>query len=218
MVFEINTLTLQFKVLLYNMEKQIEDIKAIREMMEKSSKFLSLSGLSGVIAGVTAILGAVFGYLLILRNPSETDFNRMQELLILLVDAVVVLTISVSFAFYFSWKKAKKKNIKLINKTAFKTIYNLGIPLLVGGVFSIICLLQGNIELVASTTLIFYGLGLINASKYTYEEIHYLGITEVILGIGAAIFLYHGIIFWTLGFGVCHIIYGLIMYKKYDLN
>lgn len=218
MVFEINTLTLQFKVLLYNMEKQIEDIKAIREMMEKSSKFLSLSGLSGVIAGVTAILGAVFGYLLILHNPGETDFNRMQELLILLVDAVVVLTISVSFAFYFSWKKAKKKNIKLINKTAFKTIYNLGIPLLVGGVFSIICLLQGNIELVASTTLIFYGLGLINASKYTYEEIHYLGITEVILGIGAAIFLYHGIIFWTLGFGVCHIIYGLIMYKKYDLN
>jgi len=218
LVFEINTLTLQFKVLLYNMEKQIEDIKAIREMMEKSSKFLSLSGLSGVIAGVTAILGAVFGYLLILRNPGETDFNRMQELLILLVDAVVVLTISVSFAFYFSWKKAKKKNIKLINKTALKTIYNLGIPLLVGGVFSIICLLQGNIELVASTTLIFYGLGLINASKYTYEEIHYLGITEVILGIGAAIFLYHGIIFWTLGFGVCHIVYGLIMYKKYDLN
>jgi hypothetical protein len=106
----------------------------------------------------------------------------------------------------------------LINKTALKTIYNLAIPLLVGGIFSIICLLQGNIELVASTTLIFYGLGLINASKYTYEEIHYLGITEVILGIGAAIFLYHGIIFWTLGFGVCHIVYGLIMYKKYDLN
>ncbi len=218
MVFEINTLTLQFKVLLYNMEKQIEDIKAIREMMEKSSKFLSLSGLSGVIAGVTAILGAVFGYLLIFRNPSDTDFNRTQELLILLVDAVVVLTISVSFAFYFSWKKARKNNIKLINKTALKTIYNLAIPLLVGGIFSIICLLQGNIELVASTTLIFYGLGLINASKYTYEEIHYLGITEVILGIGAAIFLYHGIIFWTLGFGVCHIVYGLIMYKKYDLN
>ena len=77
---------------------------------------------------------------------------------------------------------------------------------------------RGQIELVAAITLIFYGLGLINASSYTLDEIHYLGITEIILGIGAALFLYHGIIFWTIGFGLCHIIYGSIMYKKYDLK
>lgn len=200
------------------MEKQLEDIKAIREMMEKSSKFLSLSGLSGVLAGVTATLGAVFAWFYLLRNPEGTNYNRYQELVILLADAFIVLTLSISFALYFSWKKAKKQNIKLINKTALKTIYNLGIPLLAGGLFSIICLLRGDVEIVASTTLIFYGLGLINASKYTFEEIHYLGITEIVLGIGAAIFLSHGIIFWTIGFGICHIVYGLILYKKYDLK
>jgi hypothetical protein len=200
------------------MEKQLEDIKAIREMMEKSSKFLSLSGLSGVLAGVTATLGAAFAWFYLLRNPEATNFNRSQELIILLADAFIVLTLSISFALYFSWEKAKKQNIKLINKTTLKTIYNLGIPLLAGGLFSIICLLRGNVEIVASTTLIFYGLGLINASKYTFEEIHYLGITEIVLGIGAAIFLSHGIIFWTIGFGICHIVYGLILYKKYDLK
>ena len=200
------------------MEKQLEDIKAIREMMEKSSKFLSLSGLSGVLAGVTATLGAAFAWFYLLRNPEATNYNRYQELKILLADAFIVLTLSISFALYFSWKKAKKQNIKLINKTALKTIYNLGIPLLAGGLFSIICLLRGDVEIVASTTLIFYGLGLINASKYTFEEIHYLGITEIVLGIGAAIFLSHGIIFWTIGFGICHIVYGLILYKKYDLK
>jgi hypothetical protein len=200
------------------MEKQLEDIKAIREMMEKSSKFLSLSGLSGVLAGVTATLGATFAWFYLLRNPEATNYNRYQELIILLADALIVLTLSISFALYFSWKKAKKQNIKLINKTTLKTIYNLGIPLLAGGLFSIICLLRGDVEIVASTTLIFYGLGLINASKYTFEEIHYLGITEIVLGIGAAIFLFHGIIFWTIGFGICHIVYGLILYKKYDLK
>ena len=200
------------------MEKQLEDIKVIREMMEKSSKFLSLSGLSGVLAGITAILGAAFAYFYLLRYPGATDFNHFQEMIILLADALLVLIISIGFGFYFSWKKAKRKNLKLVNKTTLRTIYNLSIPLLTGGIFSLILLFRGNVEIVASTTLIFYGLGLINASRYTFEEIHYLGITEIILGIGAAIFLYNGIVFWTIGFGVCHIVYGTIMYIKYDMK
>ena len=153
------------------MEKQIEDIKVIREMMEKSSKFLSLSGLSGVLAGITAIIGAAFAYFYLLRQPASTDFNRYQELLIILADAMIVLIVSIGFAVYFSKKKAKKKNLKLMNKASLMTLYNLAIPLFVGGVFSVICLLRGDVEIVASTTLIFYGLGLINASKYTFEEI-----------------------------------------------
>lgn len=186
-------------------------------MMEKSSKFLSLSGFAGVIAGITAIIGAAFAYFYILRDPSATGFTRSENVWILVVVALLVLAISIGGAIYFSWKKARRKQQKLYNKVTLKTIYNLSIPLITGGIISIIILLRGDVALVAPITLIFYGLALVNASKFTYEEIHYLGITEIILGIIAAIFLYHGIFFWTLGFGVCHIIYGLIMYKKYDL-
>ena len=121
------------------MEKQIGDIKVIREMMEKSSKFLSLSGLSGVLAGITAIIGAAFAYFYLLRQPASTDFNRYQELLIILADAMIVLIVSIGFAVYFSKKKAKKKNLKLMNKASLMTLYNLAIPLFVGGVFSVIC-------------------------------------------------------------------------------
>jgi len=106
----------------------------------------------------------------------------------------------------------------LNNKTTWKTLYHLGLPLLTGGVFSLVFLLRGNIEMVASSTLIFYGLALVNVSKFTYPEIHYLGITEIILGLLAAIFLFKGILFWTIGFGLCHIIYGLVMYLKYDFR
>ena len=49
-----------------NESKSIEDIKAIRKIMEESSRFLSLSGLSGVFIGITAITGALFAYLFIL--------------------------------------------------------------------------------------------------------------------------------------------------------
>jgi uncharacterized membrane protein YidH (DUF202 family) len=198
------------------MKEQLEDIKIIREMMEKSTKFLSLSGLSGAIAGLTATAGAAFAYFYLLRDPSLTDFNRMQEIMILLADALVVLTISIACGLFFSWRKAKKNNQRLWNRAGLNILYNMAVPLVVGGLFSLVFLLRGNIEVVISSTLVFYGVALLNASKYTYNEIHYLGITEIIIGLLAAIFIHNGIIFWTLGFGICHILYGLIMYFKYD--
>ena len=194
------------------MEKQLEDLKAIREMMEKSSKFLSLSGLAGVSAGVTAIAGAAIAYFYILKEC--TDNLKI----LLLVDALIVLAVSICFGFYFSWIKAHKSNQKLFTKVALKSLYNLGLPLIVGGIVSLILIYRDQTEMVASITLIFYGLALVNVSKFTYNEIHYLGIIEIVLGIFAALFLYYGIIFWTIGFGVCHIFYGIIMYKKYDLK
>lgn len=200
------------------MNKQIEDIKAIREMMEKSTKFLSLSGLSGIIAGVTAILGAAFAYFYLLRDPGMTHYTRNQELLILFADAMVVLIISVSFGFYFSWKKAKKSNQRLFNHVTLRAIYDLSIPLITGGIFCLIFLFRGDAYTVISATLIFYGLALVNASKYTFDEFHYLGLIEILLGIISLLFSRYGIIFWTLGFGVCHIIYGIVLYRKYDLK
>jgi len=194
------------------MEKQLEDLKAIREMMEKSSKFLSLSGLAGVSAGVTAIAGAAIAYFYILKEC--TDNLKI----LLLADALIVLAVSICFGFYFSWIKAHKSNQKLFTKVALKSLYNLGLPLIVGGIVSLILIYRDQTEMVAAITLIFYGLALVNVSKFTYNEIHYLGIIEIVLGIAAALFLYYGIIFWTIGFGVCHIFYGIIMYKKYDLK
>ena len=200
------------------MNTQTDDIKAIREIMEKSSKFLSLSGLAGVIAGVTAILGAAFAYFYLLRDPSQTNYTHQQEVWILLADALLVFFISFGFAIYFSWKKARKNHQTLFNSLTKRILYNMAIPLIAGGVFSFLLLLRYDVGLVAASTLLFYGLALVNVSKYTFDEIHYLGITEIVLGLLAAVFMYNGILFWTIGFGFCHIFYGLAMYIKYDIK
>lgn len=200
------------------MNQQSEDLKIIREMMEKSTKFLSLSGLSGVIAGFAAIAGAAFAYFYLLRDPGATHYNLIQESLILLAVALIVLVISIGGAVLLSIRKARKSNQKIQRKVVMNTLYHLGLPLLAGGIFSLIMLFRGEIALVAASTLLFYGLALINVSKFTYPEIHYLGITQILLGILAAIFLYNGMLFWTIGFGVCHILYGLVMYFRYDFR
>lgn len=198
------------------MNKQLEDIKAIREMMEKSSKLLSLSGLSGISAGIIALTGAAVAYFYLPQDPSDPHFSTSKEIIFLLADAFAVLLLSICLGIYFSWRKAKKRSLKPSAKIIKTTLYNLGIPLVTGGILALIFLLRGDIGMVIATTLLFYGLALVNVSKYTFDEVHYLGLTEIFLGLAAAIFVRYGIIFWAIGFGLCHILYGLNMYMKYD--
>jgi uncharacterized membrane protein HdeD (DUF308 family) len=194
------------------MNKQIEDIKAIREMMEKSSKFTSINGLSLVFAGIIAIIGG-WGANSILNHKCEITVL----ILPLLITAVVVLGLAVGIISLFSWRKSRKNHQSLLNSVTRRAAYNLLVPLAAGGLFSLLLLLRGDVAIVAASTLVFYGLALINASKFTFSELHFLGICEVIIGLLAAIFPYHGILFWMLGFGVCHIVCGIIMYVKYDV-
>lgn len=203
----------------------LEDIKAIRQMMEDSSKFLSLSGLSGVAAGVFALLGAMIAHFFILDQGgnlynefmvsikgANTSFVRLG----LLLDAVVVLILAVTSAWYLSWKNARKNGGKFWTNTSKKMAFDMFFVLSIGGLFSMVLAYQENIRLVASTMLIFYGLALLMASRYTQRDIKYLGYTEIALGLLAGLFLNYGLLFWSLGFGVFHIVYGVAMYYKYE--
>ena len=205
--------------------KSIEDIKAIRKIMEESSRFLSLSGLSGVFAGVTAIAGALVAYFFILENGSihydeyfrslpgkETISLKWQ----LLADAAIVLVLSILFSIYFSTKKAKRDGKNFWTLASKRLLINLLIPLVTGAVFVIVLLFQNNIQLIVPCFLIFYGLALVNAGKFTISEIFYLGILEIITGLVSAFVPGWGLIFWIFGFGLLHIIYGLAMYRKYE--
>lgn len=209
-----------------NDTKFIEDLKAIRKIMEESSRFLSLSGFSGISAGLTAIAGALVAYFFILDNGSihfeeylsnlsdkETFSIRWQ----LMADAAIVLVISVLLSLYFSLKKAKREGKNFLTLTSKRLLINLLIPLVTGGVFIIVLLFQNNIQLIVPCFLIFYGLALVNAGKFTFEEIFYLGLLEIITGLVAAFVPDLSLIFWIIGFGILHIIYGLTMYRKYEI-
>jgi hypothetical protein len=206
--------------------KSIEDIKAIRKIMEESSRFLSLSGLSGIFAGVTAIAGALVAYFFILDkgsihydeyfrslSPEEIFSLRWQ----LIADIALVLVLSILFSLFFSIKKAKRDGKSFWTPVSKRLLINLLIPLVTGGVFIIVLLLQNHIQLIVPGFLIFYGLALVNAGKFTFGEIFYLGILEIITGLVSAFVPGWGLIPWIFGFGILHIIYGLAMYRKYEV-
>lgn len=198
-------------------------------MMEQSSRFISLSGLSGVAAGVIALMGAGAVYLYLGISPfstkrwyyvEEMPYEKwgMDYLTFFTLDAVIVLALAISIGYYFSRRKAKKAGQKLVTPSSMKLLSNFLIPLISGGIFCLMLAKHGGFGFIAPSMLIFYGLALINGSKYTLDDIRYLGYLELLLGLLATYFIGYGLLFWAIGFGVLHIFYGLRMYFKYDVN
>ena len=200
-------------------QKYIEDLKDIKQMMNRSSRFISLSGLSGISAGILAIIGAYLAYQTIYANQNYLVYRQailsFENFSTLLIIALTTLLLSIGSGIFFTTRKAKINQQKLWDSQTKTLLINLLIPLATGGILCLILLLKGFIGIIAPLTLIFYGLALVNASKYTLEEVRSLGIVEILLGLLGIYFIGYGLIIWTIGFGILHIVYGIIMHLKY---
>ncbi len=198
------------------------DITEIRSMMERSTKFLSLSGLSGIMAGIYALVGSFLAYRLFYADYGSVINNTLEgqeissEVKNLILLALVILILAVGTAVILSSKKSKTEGSKIWNSAARRLVINMAIPLVTGGIFILILLSRGMFTFLAPAALIFYGLALVNASKFTFEEIRSLGIVQIVLGLLAFYFIEFGLLFWALGFGVMHIVYGIVMHLKYE--
>ena len=197
-----------------------DDLESIRQLMDRSVKFISLSGLSGILAGIYALAGAGLAFSS-LQYKSLVDYrtNSVQHPAIvqkLIAIAACVLIASLATGFLLTIRKSKRQGIKINLANTKRLAINLAIPLVAGGIFILILLSKGHYGVVAPASLIFYGLALINASPNLYEEVRYLGYCEIVVGLIAAYFSGLGLLFWAIGFGGLHIVYGAAMYRKYD--
>jgi hypothetical protein len=208
-------------------EKEIQDeLASIRKLMERSSKFISLSGLSGVLAGVYALLGAGMAYYILyidvnlrfytIQVPFFEKVKATIHVYELLLVALLVLLLSVSTGIILSSRKAKRKGQQIWGKTSRALLFHMAVPLISGGLLILILIYRGHYGILAPLSLIFYGLALIGASNFTFKDVRHLGLSEIILGLVAACLPGFGLLFWALGFGVLHIVYGSMMYFKYD--
>jgi hypothetical protein len=207
-------------------EHGLETLQDIKSMMEKSSRFISLSGWSGIFAGVCALVGAgwafneITSHRMLPGNAAEyTAISKYQllEKKLIIIAAVVFVAAFIS-AFIFTYFRSKKTGIPIWGGTAKRLVWNTMLPMIAGGLVILRMLDLGFYQLIAPCCLIFYGLALVNGSKYTLGEVKYLGYGQVILGIINLWLLGYGLYFWAAGFGILHIIYGALMWWKYERN
>jgi hypothetical protein len=197
-----------------------DDLASIRSLMERSSKFISLSGLSGILAGVYSLIGAIAAYCIMdhpaLNYNDVTLLQFIHALPYLVWIAIAVLVASILTSTLLSYQKAKRNGQPIWGNTSKALLFHMVVPLLTGGLLILIFLYRGYFGIVAPAMLVFYGLALIGASNFTYTDIKYLGLCEIGLGLIAAFMPGYGLAFWAIGFGILHIVYGSVMYLKYD--
>lgn len=209
----------------------LDTLQDIKQMMERSSRFISLSGLSGIAAGSCALIGAWFAYGVIEKSSSAANnlrtITRSDSTPISIDDwmgnclvqiAAITFTAAFILSFIFTYLRSKKTNTPIWGATARRLMLNVMIPMAAGGIYLLKLMENQAYGLIAPGCLIFYGLALLNASKYTLPETKYLGYSEILLGIVSLWFIGYGIYFWAMGFGVLHIIYGTVMWWRYERN
>lgn len=197
-----------------------QDIRHIRAMMERSTRFISLNGWSGIFAGIFALLASVMSYILFRKygidyfGNTEIVFNQslITELIVL---GILTFLAAFGAGIYFTMRKSRRQQLKAWNTLSRRLLLHLFIPLFAGGIFCIALYIHYQFMLIAPVTLIFYGLALINASKYTFSDIVYLGYSELALGLVSLYYIGYGLVFWAIGFGILHIVYGVVVQKKY---
>ncbi len=212
-------------------KQQLDALKDIKLMMERSSRFISLSGLSGVAAGVCALIGAYFAYGII--SPNRVDDvtktkdiyeHARPETLVgfmgssLFMIAIVTFVAAFVLAFTFTWLRSRKNNVPIWGVASRRLMWSVCVPMVAGGIYLLKLIEHGAYGLIAPGCLVFYGLALLNASKYTLGEIKYLGYIQIALGLISCWFIGYGLYFWAAGFGLMHIIYGTVMWARYERN
>jgi len=205
-------------------DQHLEDIKVIKKIMEESSRFLSLSGLSGIVAGLLAIAGAVVANLIIAGTPAAEEWYSVpltadpaghRAVILLFADMAAVLVLSLAAAVIFSSRKARKSGHNAWTPVTRRMLASLLLPLVTGGLFILITLSRVPGNVTVASTLIFYGLAVISAGKFTFGEIHWLGVLEVLTGLVCLLLPQWSVFIWAFGFGIIHIGYGLFMHLRY---
>ena len=206
-------------------QQTLDTLQDIKRMMERSSRFISLSGLSGIAAGICALVGAWFANIEFepyyknfdyRGSYSGDDFERLKQRLLII--ALAVLAAALVSAFYFTWRKAKHNKLPIWDLTSKRLTINMLIPLITGGLFILAMYQVNEWQFIAPACLIFYGLALVNASKYTLTDVRYLGLLQILLGLINTQFVGYGLYFWAAGFGLLHIVYCFLMWWKYEKN
>lgn len=217
-------ITLYFKVLSHmpaNTDDSLKTLQDIRSIMERSTRFLSLSGWSGVWAGCVGLVGFFIARSWVADVKADFEAYRSGSRY-LLVDArfvwlaLAVMVVAVIGGYYFTWRKTRRQGGTVWNSASRRMMMEIAIPLAAGGLFALHLYTEGRVIYIAPVCLLFYGMALINGSKHTLSDIKYLGLCEMALGCINLFFLGYGLTFWALGFGLLHIVYGIIMWNRYD--
>jgi hypothetical protein len=188
----------------------------------EQSRYRALSGLSWLFSGLVVLAAVAFAWVYLDysyegRFDHDQLFGNLEAIppeyvQVLGTAAVVFLVLAAATMAFFNRRKARRLGLPVWNDAAWKMALAFVVPVVTGAAWGIILVFKyGLFGLVAPLTLLFYGLGLTQASTHTLPALRYLGLAEIGLGLVSCFLTRETLIFWGLGFGVFHVLFGGLM-------
>lgn len=195
-------------------QQHLENLSELKGILSRNTRFLSFSGLAGVIAGVLALIGQTVAVMYYLSHP-EIDITKKlapEHAIVFLTISAAIMILSVGVGYVLTNKNIKKTGEKLNSGLIKNTLLNICLPIAVGGVMCLMAYMQGHNMVIPSYMLLFYGLALFGGSKYSFDDLKMVGSAFILLGMVSYFDPSLSIFTWGLGFGILHIVYGLQIY------
>ena len=183
--------------------RAMDNLQFIRETMERSAVFTSVPGYGGALMGATAIGAAIIAQ----NQPTVRNW-----LIVWLVEAVL----AVSIGFFALWQKAKNSGESLVSVPAKKFALAFAPQIVAGVILTALFYYRGFFEFLPCVWLTLYGTAVVTGGAYSVKIVPAVGWVFVALG-AVAVFAPAdwGNLLMALGFGVLHIVFGLIVARRY---
>lgn len=197
----------------------LKELRDIRTMMERSSRFQTVSGWGILAAGLMAIVAGWVANIIFNGSGTtlygDTGYIWDHKTQIAVFGSLALVVVCGLTVFLSSMLLARRRNIPFaFDATMRRLLLAFSVPLVAGGVLCLALVLQGHYGLTSSIMLIFYGLALIACHHFTYPALGLLGYAELLLGLADCFVATHALLFWTVGFGVLHVLFGIYLIIK----
>lgn len=183
--------------------RALDDLRFIRETMERSGSFTAISGTGEILVGISALAAAVVAHL---------QVGDGRWLAVWLAEAIVALALTAIFA----WRKASRAGERLLSRPGKQVVGGLTPPLATGLLLTVALYGAGVPELLPGTWLLLYGTGVVTAGAFSVRIVPVMGLSFMAIG---------GLAFVTpdpwrdailaLGFGGLHLVFGTIIARRY---
>jgi hypothetical protein len=184
-------------------DRAIDNLRYIRETMERASAFTAVPGWGQVAIGVTAIVAT----LVAARQATPRAWLGVW---------VAESIISLLIAGWLMDRKARKLGVPLFSGPGRKMAFSLSPPMLVGALLTVALFRAGLFGVIPAMWLLLYGTGVVTGGMFSVGVVPVMGLCFMLLG-AVGLFVPASMENWlmALGFGGLHIVFGSIIARKY---
>ncbi len=184
-------------------DRAMDNLRYIRETMERASAFTGISGWGQVAIGVTALISAFI---------AARQLSFQGWLAVWIAEAVVSLLIA-------GWsmdRKARAAQMPLLSGPGRKVAFSLSPPIFVGGLLTVVLYQAGLTNEIPGIWLLLYGTGVVTGGMFSVRIVPIMGLCFMALG-AVTLFSSPALANWFLaaGFGGLHIVFGVIIARRY---